>query len=85
MNNSELSTGLMATGIVVGVACVYAFRNELKLNVVVEKITENKDKLDEMIRDLVELGREVIIKLYNFFRNIVIKWFSLDKKPHLNY
>ena len=65
------STVVLASGVVVGFAAVYAYKNDITLDVILDKFEENKEKFLKLVDNLIKLGAELLEKLFDIIEELV--------------
>lgn len=73
----KLNNGMLAAGVLIGAGAIYAYKNDLQIDKVMNKIELNTEKFTDIIEKLIELGREFLLKLYEMmqklFRQVLFK------------
>lgn len=68
---------MLAAGVLIGAGAIYAYKNDLQIDKVMNKIELNTEKFTDIIEKLIELGREFLLKLYEMmqklFRQVLFK------------
>ncbi len=68
-----MSTPMLAAGILVGAGTLYAYKNDYQVSDILELINLNSEKFEAFINNLIEIGREFLIKMYNIIKSILME------------
>lgn len=68
-----MSTPMLAAGILVGAGTLYAYKNDYQVSDILELINLNSEKFETFINNLIEIGREFLIKMYNIVKSILME------------
>lgn len=69
MNNT--SKVMLASGIVFGVGAIYAFKNDITFDDVLDRLAVNQEKFNEFIRNLIEFTIDILQKLFDWIVELV--------------
>ncbi len=69
MNNT--SKVMLASGIVFGVCAIYAYKNDITFDNVLERLSENQDKFNEFIANLIEFSLDLLQRLFDWITELV--------------
>ncbi len=68
-----MSTPMLAAGILVGAGTLYAYKNDYQVSDILGLININSEKFETFINNLIEVGREFLIKMYNIIKSILME------------
>lgn len=69
MNNT--SKVMLASGIVFGVGAIYAYKNDITFDNVLERLSENQDKFNDFIAILIEFSLDLLQRLFDWITELV--------------
>lgn len=69
MNNT--SKVMLASGIVFGVGAIYAHKNDITFDNVLERLSENQDKFNDFIANLIEFSLDLLQRLFDWITELV--------------
>lgn len=73
MNNTAVAAGVvtLASGAVIGIAALYAVKRGIDFSVVIEKFEENKELFLSFVKNILDMGRDFIMRLYATISELV--------------
>ena len=73
MNNvaTGLTVGAMVTAIVTGSVTLYSYKRGITCKDVLDKLEIEKNTFSNIVQNIIELGKELIEKLYNIIVRLV--------------
>lgn len=69
MNNQNKV--LLASGIIFGLGAVYAYKNHVSYDDVIDQLASKQEKFNEFIRQLISICYETLVKLFNIVVELV--------------
>ena len=69
MNNT--STIALATTIVVSAGAIYAYKNNMSFNDILQKFENKKDYFFDLVMCIVDLGYELLLKLLETIKGLI--------------
>ncbi len=69
MNNT--SKVMLASGIVFGVGAIYAYKKDITFDNVLERLSENQDKFNDFIANLIEFSLDLLQRLFDWITELV--------------
>lgn len=69
--SNELSIGFMTTGIIAGVATIYAYKKGYTVESIMEKLELDQTKFNEILTSIIDLGKELIEKIYLMIKKFI--------------
>ena len=64
---------VLASGIVLGIGSIYAYKEKINFDSVVEKFENNQDVFNGFVKKLAELTVEILQKIFNFITELIRK------------
>lgn len=84
MNNKAVGIATIASGVVIGVSAIYAITNGVKFEDILTKFEQNKEVFHRLVKNLLELGRDFLVRIYNTIAELV-KELIFKFKINLSY
>lgn len=65
MNSTTVGIVTIASGVAIGAAVLYSINKGIEFEKVIKKFEENKEAFLTLVKNLIDLGRDFLIRLYN--------------------